>query len=50
MNEDFVAANCGPNASVGAALLYEDPELGFQTLVSVMDREYAGGPHEHGES
>ena len=30
MNDDFVAANCGPSASVGAHLLYEDPELGFQ--------------------
>ena len=25
MNDDFVAANCGPSASVGAHLLYEDP-------------------------
>ena len=25
MNDDFVAANCGPNASVGTNLLYEEP-------------------------
>ena len=50
MNEDFVAANCGPSASVGANLLYEDPELGFQILAHIMDRDYAGGPHDHGDS
>ncbi|MGZ9128575.1 MAG: hypothetical protein ACXW4Z_12445 [Candidatus Binatia bacterium] len=50
MNEDFVAANCGPGASVGTNLLYEDPELGFQILAHIMDRDYAGGPHDHGES
>jgi len=50
MNEDFVADNCGPNASVGANLLYEDPELGFQILAHIMDRDYAGGPHDHGDS
>ena len=50
MNEDFVAANCGPNASVGTNLLYQDPELGFQILAHIMDRDYAGGPHDHGDS
>jgi hypothetical protein len=41
MTDDFVAAHCGPNASVGADLLYEDAELGFQ-IVAHMDRDYAG--------
>ncbi|HYA28255.1 MAG TPA: hypothetical protein VEI95_05515, partial [Acidobacteriota bacterium] len=50
MNDDFVAANCGPNASVGTNLLYQDQELGFQILAHIMDREYAGGPHDHGDS
>jgi hypothetical protein len=50
MNEDFVAAHCGPNASGGANLLYEDPELGFQILAHIRDRDYAGGPHDHGDS
>ena len=50
MNDDFVAAHCGPNAAVGANLLYEDPELGFQILAHIMDREYSGGPHDHGDS
>ena len=50
MNDDFVAAHCGPNAAVGANLLYEDSELGFQILAHMMDRDYAGGPHDHGDS
>jgi hypothetical protein len=50
MNDDFVAANCAPDASVGTNLLYEDPELGFQILAHVMDRDYTGGPHDHGDS
>jgi hypothetical protein len=48
--DDFVAAHCGPNASRGANLLYEDPELGFQILAHIMDHDYAGGPHDHGDS
>ena len=35
---------------VGTNLLYEDPELGFQILAHIMDRDYAGGPHDHGDS
>ncbi len=27
--DDFIAANCGPYASGGANVLYEDGELGF---------------------
>ena len=50
MNEDFVAANCGPDASVGTHLLYEDPDLGLQILAHIMDRDYGGGPHDHGDS
>jgi hypothetical protein len=50
MNDDFVSAHYGPDAKVGANLLYEDPELGFQILVHIMDREYSGGPHDHGDS
>lgn len=50
MNDAFVAAHCGPDAGVGANLLYEDTELGFQVLAHIMDREYAGGPHDHGDS
>lgn len=50
MNDDFVAAHCGPDASVGTNLLYEDAELGFQILAHVMDRDYTGGPHDHGDS
>ena len=50
MEDDFIAANCGPNASGGANLLYEDPELGFQIVAHIMDRDYAGGAHDHGDS
>ena len=50
MEDDFVAAHCGPEASGGANLLYEDPELGFQILAHIMDKDYAGGPHDHGKS
>ncbi|MDH3445469.1 MAG: hypothetical protein OEN50_16195 [Deltaproteobacteria bacterium] len=50
VEDDFVAANCGPDASGGANLLYEDLELGFQILAHIMDRDYAGGPHDHGDS
>lgn len=50
MNDDFVAVHCGPNAGAGTHLLYEDQELGFQILAHIMDRDYAGGPHDHGDS
>jgi hypothetical protein len=50
MEDDFVAAHCGPDARVGSNLIYEDPELGFQVLAHVMDKGYAGGPHDHGAS
>ena len=48
--DDFVAAYCGPEQSGGANVLYEDAELGFQILSHIMDREYAGGAHDHGAS
>lgn len=50
MEDAFVAAHCGPNTSGGANLLHEDPELGFQILAHIMDRDYTGGPHDHGDS
>ena len=50
MEDDFIAAHCGPEASGGANLLYEDAALGFQILVHVMDRDHAGGAHDHGDS
>lgn len=50
MEDDFVAAHCGPDAEVGSNLIYEDPELGFQVLAHVMDQGYEGGPHDHGAS
>ena len=48
--DDFVAQYCGPDASGGANVLYEDPELGFQILAHIMDKAHAGGVHDHGSS
>lgn len=50
LEDDFVDANCGPDASGGANVLYEDPELGFQILAHIMDKGHAGGVHDHGAS
>ena len=50
MEDDFVAKYCGPEATGGANVLYEDPELGFQILSHIMDKGYAGGVHDHGAS
>jgi hypothetical protein len=50
MEDDFIAEYCGPDASGGANVLYEDPELGFQILAHIMDKEHAGGVHDHGSS
>lgn len=50
MEDDFVEEYCGPEASGGANLLYDNPELGFQILAHIMDTEHAGGVHDHGSS
>jgi len=50
MEDEFVARYCGPEASGGANLLYEDPEFGFQILAHVMDKAHVGGVHDHGAS
>jgi hypothetical protein len=48
--DSFVDAYCGPDASGGANVLYEDPDLGFQILAHIMDKEHTGGVHDHGPS
>jgi predicted metal-dependent enzyme (double-stranded beta helix superfamily) len=48
LEDDFVAANCGPDATDGANLLYEDSELGFHILAHIMEKGHAGGVHDHG--
>jgi hypothetical protein len=50
MDDDFVAAHCGPDAEAGTHVLYEDPALGFQVLAHIMNNAYEGGPHDHGAS
>lgn len=50
MEDAFIDEYCGPDASGGANVLYEDPDLGFQILAHIMDREHAGGVHDHGSS
>ena len=50
LEDDFVNANCGPNAKGGTNVLYEDAELGFQILAHIMEKGRAGGVHDHGAS
>jgi len=50
MDDEFIAAYCGPDASGGANVLYEDPDLGFQVVSHIMDKPLEGGVHDHGES
>lgn len=49
-NEDFVAANCGPDAENGVHLLYEDPDKGFQVLAHINEKGRKSPPHDHGDS
>ena len=50
LEDNFVDANCGPDAKGGANVLYENAELGFQILAHIMDKGHAGGVHDHGAS
>ena len=50
LEDDFVDANCGPDARGGANVLYDDTELGFQILAHIMEKGHAGGVHDHGAS
>ena len=49
-NEEFVAANCGPDAERGVHTLYEDPELGFVVLAHIYEKGVESPPHDHGPS
>ena len=50
LEDDFIDANCGPDAEGGANVLYEDSELGFQILAHIMEKGLEGGVHDHGAS
>ena len=49
-NDDFVAANCGPDAERGVHTLYEDPDLGFVVLAHIYEKGVESPPHDHGPS
>jgi predicted metal-dependent enzyme (double-stranded beta helix superfamily) len=49
-DEEFVAANCGPDAAAGIRTVYRDPETDFNVLVHVYDKGKTGPPHDHGTS
>ena len=49
-NQEFVAANCGPDAERGVHTLYEDPDLGFVVLAHIYDKAVESPPHDHGPS
>lgn len=49
-NQDFLAANCGPDAENGVHLLYEDPDKGFQVLAHINEKGRKSPPHDHGDS
>jgi predicted metal-dependent enzyme (double-stranded beta helix superfamily) len=49
-NGAFVARTCGPEATPGLHLLYEDAELGFQVLAHINEKPRVSPPHNHGES
>jgi predicted metal-dependent enzyme (double-stranded beta helix superfamily) len=49
-NQAFVAKTCGPDATPGLHLLYEDKEFGFQVLAHINEKHRKSPPHDHGES
>jgi predicted metal-dependent enzyme (double-stranded beta helix superfamily) len=49
-DQDFVAAQCGPDAKPGIRTVYRCPETGFNVLVHVYEAGKKGPPHDHGRS
>ena len=49
-NAEFVDQTCGPAATPGLHLLYEDKELGFQVLAHINEKPRVSPPHNHGDS
>lgn len=49
-NAAFVERTCGPQATPGLHLLYEDADLGFQVLAHINEKPRVSPPHNHGES
>ena len=49
-NEEFVAANCGPDAERGIHTLYHDKETDFHVLAHIYENGTESPPHDHGPS
>jgi predicted metal-dependent enzyme (double-stranded beta helix superfamily) len=49
-DQDFIAAECGPNAEPGIRTIYKDPETDFNVLVHIYAAGKKGPPHDHGKS
>ncbi|HKC43204.1 MAG TPA: hypothetical protein VKC64_05210 [Burkholderiales bacterium] len=49
-NAEFVDRTCGPAATPGLHLLYEDKALGFQVLAHINEKPRVSPPHNHGDS
>ncbi len=49
-NEEFVAANCGPDAERGIHTLYHDDEADFHVLAHIYENGTESPPHDHGPS
>jgi predicted metal-dependent enzyme (double-stranded beta helix superfamily) len=49
-NDSFALETCGPAATPGLHLLYEDGPLGFQVLAHVNQKPRISPPHNHGTS
>jgi predicted metal-dependent enzyme (double-stranded beta helix superfamily) len=50
VNQDFLAAHCGPDAEPGRHTLYHDPELDFHVLAHIHHKANVSPPHDHGPS
>lgn len=50
VDEDFIAANIGPEETSGRKLLYEDSELGFCIFAHARGNKAKSPPHDHGRN
>ena len=49
-DDDFLAAQCGPDTEAGIRTVYRDAEVGFNVLVHVYQSGKTSPPHDHGAS
>lgn len=50
IEQEFIAKYCGPDATYGKHVLYEDRDLGFQILAHINREARVSPPHDHGAS